>query len=100
MGMKRVVCTLALVLACAGPALAQLQSGNLTGTVKDEQGAILPGVEIALSGPTGAWTFTTGPDGQFRFLNLSPGTYKIVASLPGFGKVIREGIVIIVGGDV
>lgn len=98
--MKRVVIALALLLGIAVPAVAQLQSGNIAGTVKDEQGAVLPGVEMTLAGPGATQTFTTGPNGQYRFLNLPPGAYKLTASLPGFAKVIREGIVVTVGSDV
>lgn len=86
--------------ATATVALAQLQSGNISGTVKDEQGGVLPGVAVTLTGSGAPLTFTTETDGQFRFLNLPPGTYKLTAILQGFGTVIREEIVVSVGQNV
>ena len=35
-------------LATAGVASAQVQSGNISGTVKDDQGGVLPGVMVTL----------------------------------------------------
>src|SRR5688572_11044404 len=40
----------ALALAFAGTAIAQVGTGNLYGTIVDEQGAPLPGVTVELSG--------------------------------------------------
>ena len=48
--MKRLSIVLVLLLAFAIPARAQLQGGSISGTVSDEQGAILPGVTITLKG--------------------------------------------------
>src|SRR5262245_58620060 len=93
---------LALVacLATTSVAFAQLQSGNISGTVKDEQGGVLPGVLLTLQGSGASQTFVTEGDGQFRFLNLPPGTYSVTATLQGFRTFIRDGIVVAVGQNV
>ncbi len=91
---------LALCLAVAGVAQAQLQSGNISGTVKDEQGGVLPGVTVTLTGTGPTLTFFTEEVGQYRFLNLPPGTYRLTAALQGFKTMIREGIVVAVGQNV
>jgi len=98
--MKNVTWQHALCLALAVPALAQVQSGTIAGTVHDEQGAVLPGVTVSLSGPDRTGTFTTETDGRFRFLNLPPGTYTITLDLPGFAKMVREDLVISVGTNI
>src|SRR5262245_14781166 len=95
--MKRLSLALVLTLAFALPAFAQLQGGNITGTIKDEQGAVLPGVLVTLEGGGPVLTFTTEADGQFRFLNRPPGTYKLTFALTGFSKVIRDQIALVVG---
>jgi hypothetical protein len=96
------VCILAAVVvaASAAPAAAQLQGGSIFGGVKDEQGAVLPGVTLTLSGVDRTISTTTTEDGQYRFLNLAPGTYTLRAEIPGFASLVREGIPVIVGGSV
>ena len=61
--------TVAVVVA-ATPVAAQLQTGNLYGTVKDQNGAVLPGVTITLTGQGAPQIQVTNAQGQFRFLGL------------------------------
>ncbi len=95
--MKRLSLVCALVLAMAIPAFAQIQSGSISGTIKDEQGGVLPGVTVTLQGVDATQTFTTEANGEFRFLNLAPGPYKLTATLQGFSTVVRENLVVAVG---
>ncbi len=86
-----------LLLASAGAAVAQEQTGNLYGTVSDNEGEALPGVRVELTGIGAPRTQFTGPQGQFRFLGLSPGSYELTASLEGFSTVEYEQVTIAVG---
>jgi len=88
---------LALLLAFALPALAQIQGGSITGVIRDEQGGVLPGVTVTVQGVDATQTFTTEGSGEFRFLNLAPGPYKVTAALQGFTTVVREDVIIAVG---
>ncbi len=88
---------LALSLLLSGAAVAQLQTGNLYGTVSDQQGAALPGVTITLSGQGAPQVQVTNAQGQFRFLNLSPGSYGLKAELEGFSTIDYPNITINVG---
>ena len=66
---------------------AQALTGALVGTVKDEQGAVLPGVVVRATSPAligGPATTTTNERGQLRFPVLPPGTYVLDIELPGF----------------
>ena len=65
------------VLAMAGLALGQAQSGNIYGKVVAEDGSALPGVTVTLSG--GGPTLVTATDsrGEFHYLTLAPGTLRI-----------------------
>src|SRR5215475_6941876 len=96
--MKRLI-YLVLVMfvsAVAPPASAQIAGGNIYGTVLDQQGGVLPGVDVTLTAVSiGGQPRTTVSDsqGQFRFLNLDPGTYKVTTVLNGFNTMEREVIV-------
>lgn len=79
---------LALLLALVPSAIAQ-STGNIYGTVTDESGAVLPGVNVTIEGDTGSRSTVSSPQGAFRFLNLTNGSYKVIASLSGFATVTR-----------
>jgi hypothetical protein len=90
---------LLLVLAMAVPAAAQSLTGVITGTVKDEQGGVLPGATVTLTGKTGTKTATTDTGGNYRFAALDPGAYSVEISMSGFSPQRRDGIVVNVGKD-
>jgi hypothetical protein len=98
--MKRLSFVLVLVFAFAISARAQIQGGSITGTVKDEQGGVLPGVTVTVQGVDATQTFTTEGAGEFRFLNLAPGPYKITIALQGFATIVREDVIVAVGRNV
>src|SRR6188768_1703976 len=69
--------------------------GTLTGTVRDQSGAVLPGVTVEASSPAlieKVRTAVTDGAGQYRITNLNPGTYSLTFRLTGFNIVKREGI--------
>jgi hypothetical protein len=84
--MKRTVILALLVTfaALAGAAGAQTLTGTLTGKVSDEQGGVLPGVTVTLTGPRGSQTQVSDSKGEFRFIGLTPGAYAVKAELQGF----------------
>jgi hypothetical protein len=93
----RLFAVLVLALLVPAMALAQFQTGNVFGTVLDNQGQPLPGVTITLSGIGAPQTFVTGPDGKFRFLSLAAGHYSLRADLSGFGTVTRSAVDVNIG---
>jgi len=92
-----VVAALLLLLGFAPGALAQEQNGNLYGTVTDDQGAPLPGVQAELTGIGAPRTQYSDAQGKFRFLGLDPGTYQLTASLDGFSTLRYRQVNIRVG---
>src|SRR5438128_7974812 len=78
-------------------ALAWAQAtAQITGTVKDQTGAVLPGVEVtATQTETGvARTVVTNETGSYLLSNLPIGPYKLEATLPGFRTYAQTGIVL------
>src|SRR5262245_27724489 len=88
----------AVLGALAAPAAAQTGQnfGELVGKVVDEQGALLPGVTVTLTGAAimGSQTATTNERGVFRFPAVPSGTYKLTFDLNGFSSLARDGIVV------
>ncbi|MGE5717886.1 MAG: TonB-dependent receptor, partial [Acidobacteriota bacterium] len=91
---------LLLVLAlCAAPAAVAQTTGDLEGTVIDQNGAPLPGVSVELRSPQlqGTRTAVTDAAGRYRFPVLAPGVYSVTAQLSGFAKVERAGLKVSLG---
>lgn len=89
---------LAVLLAIpAGQVWAQAVFGTIEGSVKDETGGILPGVEVLISDPAkgSSWTVLTDDSGNFRKERLMPGTtYQVQVSMPGFKTFVGENVVV------
>jgi hypothetical protein len=71
-------------------------TAQISGTAKDQSGAVLPGVEIrATQADTGiARTTVTNETGSYVLPNLAIGPYRLEASLPGFRTYVQMGIVL------
>src|SRR5436190_5382977 len=83
---------LALVIS-SGNAWAQA-TAQMSGTVQDSSGAVLPGVELtATQTATGInRTIVTNETGSYVLPNLPLGPYKLEAALPGFRTYVQTGI--------
>src|SRR5262245_33378582 len=82
------------LIAGALPARAQVAAGEITGLVKDQAGAPVPGVTVTI---TDAATnrqrvVTSSREGIYTAASLSPGTYRLDVELPGFRPVRHEGV--------
>ena len=85
------------VLAAASPALAQVATtGQLVGTVQDQSGAVIQGVELQLQNDDtkAVQTAASNADGGFVFPTLMPGSYTLTATRQGFETTAYKGIVI------
>lgn len=89
----------AAVVLAATPAPGQTGDGSLRGYIRDEQGAVLPGVTVTAVGPALLAPVTAVSDsgGYYRLLNLPPGTFALTAELAGFATFRREGIIMRAG---
>ena len=92
------------VLALAATALdvsAQITTGNITGTVKDGQGAVVPGATVILideARGTRLAPATTDETGTYVFPNVTAATYTVEVTMSGF-KTAQRKAVPVSGGD-
>ena len=86
-----------LLLYPPAVALAQLQTGNLYGTVIDQEESPLPGATVTLSGGGAPQIQVTDAQGRFRYVALPPGSYQLEASLSGYSPVEHSGLIVHVG---
>jgi hypothetical protein len=104
--MRGLVCRIAVSVIgvmLVGPywAHAQITTGTITGSVKDQQGAIIPGATVVLiseSRGTKSAPVMTNDNGDYVFPNVTPGTYTIEVTLESFKTTRRTGISVS-GGD-
>src|SRR6266571_1736330 len=93
--MQRILVGLLVSTLACSAAWAQ-STAQISGVVKDQSGAILPGVDIsATQTATGAKrTTVTNENGAYALPNLPIGPYMLEASLPGFRTYVQTGIVL------
>jgi hypothetical protein len=73
----------------------QTQEASIIGQIRDESGAILPGVTVTATSPAlqvSQVTDVTNERGEYRLTPLPIGTYTVDYVLPGFQTVRREGL--------
>jgi Carboxypeptidase regulatory-like domain/TonB dependent receptor len=88
-------------LVVVAVAAAQSGTGSLRGTVRDEQGGVLPGVTVTARSPQALTpgVAVTDQAGEFRITNIAPGTYTLTAELTGFAVSHLEGILLRAGAN-
>src|SRR5689334_5949620 len=93
--MKRIL-VVSVILLFSPSAIWAQATAQVAGTVRDQSGAVLPGVEIVTTQTdTGATrTAVTNETGSYVLSNLPIGPYRLEASLPGFRAFVQTGIVL------
>lgn len=88
------VAVLAFLLGMAGTLKAQTATGQITGTVKDTSGAVMPEVKVTVSNQlTGlSREATSGGGGDYTFTLLPVGVYSVTAEKAGFQLAKRTDI--------
>jgi len=95
-----------LVLLLLGSSVASAQgvgaSGNITGTITDSSGAVVPNVTVtAVETARGTqYTAHTDEKGEYQLTGLSPATYDVTAQIAGFETQLQKGAVVNVGATV
>ena len=85
--------------ALAAPAAAQIDQGRLTGTVKDAQGGVLPGVTVTAKSPAliGTRSVVTESAGTYSIASLPSGEYELTFELAGFQIFKRSNVLLNIG---
>ena len=79
------VIALGIALAVITAARAQSSPGRIQGIVRDNSGAVLPGVTVTLArDAVEVQRRITDATGAFEFVNVAPGSYTVTAELRGF----------------
>ena len=78
------------------PASAQITTATVSGSVRDTQGAVVPGATVTLvNAARGTTTETqTNADGDFVFPNVTAATYVVRVTMDGFKTLERPGVVV------
>src|SRR5207244_3007733 len=86
---------LLVTLATCGMVWGQATT-QISGSVRDQSGAVLPGVEITATQTETGITRNTVTDerGSYVVQNLPLGPYRLEAGLPGFRTFVQTGIVL------
>jgi hypothetical protein len=84
-----------------GPVAAFAQDATLNGSIRDNTGAVLPGVTVTATHEAAGTTFVSVTDerGLYR-LPVRAGVYRISAELTGFTTVVRPGVELLLGRQV
>src|SRR4029079_3947088 len=76
---------------------AQITTGTVSGTVKDQSGGVIPGATVVLTSDTRGTKLApavTNESGDFVFPNVTPDTYTVEVTLEGFRTVKRTGVAV------
>src|SRR5215470_874046 len=98
--MKRILLASLVLLAARSNIWAQA-TAQISGTVRDQSGAVLPGVEVKAThtDTDTSRTVVTNETGSFVLSNLPIGPYRLEATLPGFKAFVQTGIVLQVNAN-
>ena len=83
-----------ILLLTASVPVAFAQTGSITGTVKDQSGAVLPGAAVTVTsiGTNAHRDTLTDERGDYNVILLPVGSYNIQAELTGFKTSLAENI--------
>lgn len=87
---------LAFICCLNGVASAQETTGSVAGTVKDQNGAAVPGAQVIVADRARGFqqTYLTIDDGSFTATSLPASTYTITVEMSGFKKHVLDNFVL------
>ncbi len=90
---------LSIVLGCVGPAFSQSSTGSISGTVTDQNNAVVLGAKVfGKNTETGfVRSAVTNSSGLYRLTDIPSGRYEITIEAASFRKLERGGITLDVG---
>lgn len=87
---------LSLVLFSTTALIGQIDTGGITGTVRDKSGAVMVGAKVTLTNQaTGVIASTVSTStGTYVFDAVKPGTYTVTVDAAGFQTYINQGVIV------
>ena len=81
-------------LAVTNFSYGQDTNASLSGTVMDQNGAIVPNAKLTLTYQSTGFisTFVSSSEGEYTFRNLTPGKYDLAVTAQGFQSTNQKGI--------
>lgn len=108
--LKSISAIFAVLLCLAFSVMAQETTGDIEGTVKDPNGAVVPGAVVtvrSVGSTAGARpdstagftrTITASSNGFYRMQQIPPGFYSVsVAPISGFGEATKNNVEVVLG---
>lgn len=94
--------SLLVVLFIAGSVFAQSGTSGISGTVTDQNGAVVAGATIKLMNPSTGFnrTATSTSDGNYNFAAIPPGTYRLEVEASNFKKSVAAEVKILVDSPI
>ncbi len=91
---KSIVAFAGILFTVAIPATGQVITSRVDGTVRDQTGAIIPGVSVTLTNveTNAARETVTNESGLYVIPQVSQGSYRVEAKLSGFKTAVVEGV--------
>ena len=92
----RLLCGIVVLALFSAANLCAQDTGVITGTVRDNSGAVIQGAEVQIEGTAGGIrrSTTTNSDGDYLEAGLPGGTYNLTITAKGFKTFKGEGVVL------
>ncbi len=95
------LCTILIAALCLSNIVsAQETTGEIQGTLKDANGAVVPNVSLTVTGVNVGFnrTVVSDEEGGFRVRQIPPGTYTVeAAATSGFTAKKKQGVQVVLG---
>ncbi len=90
------------LVGLANRAAAQIGSGGVTGLVRDQAGAVVPGASVTVTDTARgtAHDVVTSTAGVYAVAGLTPSVYDVRVELSGFQPAVRQGVRVETGATV
>ena len=92
-------CVTVLLVVSAAMAQAQSNAGDLQGTVRDANGAVVANASVTARNTATSVSreATTNDDGYYKIVNLPPGSYEVTVEAANFKKAVIPAVTVTIG---